>query len=163
NGAGKSTLLRILAGQIDADGGERVVTPGTRIAYVPQEPAIEGATVLDHATGGGAEPHRAEAALQAFGLDPAKSTQGLSGGEARRRRLDSMRQAKADRLKEARSGLNMGLASSGIAGKRVAEVKAITKAFGDRIILKPFSTRILRGDRVAVVGPNGAGKTTLVK
>jgi ATP-binding cassette subfamily F protein uup len=43
------------------------------------------------------------------------------------------------------------------------EAKKVSKAFGDRVLLKNFSTRILRGDRVAVVGPNGAGKTTLVK
>src|ERR1043165_5315402 len=79
NGAGKSTLLRILAGEIEADAGERTVTPGTRISYVPQEPAIAGETVLDYATSGGGEPHRAEAALSEFGLEPAKSTQGLSG------------------------------------------------------------------------------------
>jgi ATP-binding cassette subfamily F protein uup len=87
NGAGKSTLLRILAGEILPDDGERTVTPATRISYVPQEPTITGATVLDYATSGGAEPHRAEAALHDFGLDPAKSTQGLSGGEARRTAL----------------------------------------------------------------------------
>src|SRR3546814_417401 len=57
----------------------------------------------------------------------------------------------------------MGLASSGMSGKRVVEAKGICKAFGERVLLKGFSTRILRGDRVAVVGPNGAGKTTLVK
>jgi ATP-binding cassette subfamily F protein uup len=83
--------------------------------------------------------------------------------EGRRRRLMQMRQDKADRLKEARAGLNMGLASSGVSGKRVAEAKGLSKAFGERTILKGFSTRILRGDRVAIVGPNGAGKTTLVK
>ena len=48
-------------------------------------------------------------------------------------------------------------------GQRVAEAKAISKAFGERVLLKGFSTRIQRGDRLAVVGPNGAGKTTLVK
>lgn len=57
----------------------------------------------------------------------------------------------------------MGLASSGVSGKRVVEATHLSKAFGDRVLLKDFSTRILRGDRVAVVGPNGAGKTTLVK
>ncbi len=32
-----------------------------------------------------------------------------------------------------------------------------------RVILKPFSTRIMRGDRIGVIGPNGAGKTTLIR
>jgi ATP-binding cassette subfamily F protein uup len=50
-----------------------------------------------------------------------------------------------------------------VSGKRVVEAKGVCKAFGDKVLLKGFSTRILRGDRVAVVGPNGAGKTTLVK
>src|SRR5882762_10763021 len=78
NGAGKSTLLRILAGQIEPDGGDRAVTPGTRIAFVPQEPEIAGATLLDYATAGGARAHEAEATLTTFGLDPQKAAQGLS-------------------------------------------------------------------------------------
>ncbi|HZZ33933.1 MAG TPA: ATP-binding cassette domain-containing protein, partial [Phenylobacterium sp.] len=83
--------------------------------------------------------------------------------EGRKRRLESLRQEKADRLKDTRKDLNMGIASSGTSGKRVVEAKGLSKAFGERVLLKNFSTRILRGDRVAVVGPNGAGKTTLVK
>ncbi|MER8124925.1 ABC transporter ATP-binding protein, partial [Acinetobacter baumannii] len=74
--------------------------------------------------------------------------------EGRRRRLIAMRQAKSERLKEARGSLNMGLASSGTSGQRVVEAKGLSKAFGERVILKTFSTRILRGDRVAIVGPN---------
>ena len=48
-------------------------------------------------------------------------------------------------------------------GKLVIEAKGISKAFGDKIILKPFDLRVLRGDRIAFVGPNGVGKTTLLK
>jgi ATP-binding cassette subfamily F protein uup len=74
-----------------------------------------------------------------------------------------MRQVKAAWQKEQRSDLNMDVASSGTSGKRVVEAKGLSKAFGERVLLKNFSTRILRGDRIAIVGPNGAGKTTLVK
>lgn len=48
-------------------------------------------------------------------------------------------------------------------GKKVVEATGISKAFGDKVILRPFDLRIQRGDRIAFVGPNGAGKTTLIK
>ncbi|PLP60085.1 elongation factor 3 [Mesorhizobium loti] len=48
-------------------------------------------------------------------------------------------------------------------GKLVIEAKSIEKSFGDLTVVKDFSTRIQRGDRVGLVGPNGAGKTTLLK
>ncbi|MFE0016929.1 ABC-F family ATP-binding cassette domain-containing protein [Mesorhizobium sp. NPDC059054] len=48
-------------------------------------------------------------------------------------------------------------------GKLVIEAKNIEKSFGDLTVVKDFSTRIQRGDRVGLVGPNGAGKTTLLK
>lgn len=48
-------------------------------------------------------------------------------------------------------------------GRLVIEAKAISKSYGDAAIVKDFSTRIQRGDRVGFVGPNGAGKTTLLK
>ncbi len=83
--------------------------------------------------------------------------------EGRRRRLVALRQEKAESLRLARGELSMGLASSGLSGRRVVEAKGLSKAFGARTLLKGFSTRILRGDRIGVVGPNGAGKTTLVK
>ena len=87
NGAGKSTLMRIVAGMIEPDGGERTLAPSTRIAFVPQEPVITGATLRDYAASGAAEPWAAEAALETFGLDPAKAAERLSGGEARRAAL----------------------------------------------------------------------------
>lgn len=48
-------------------------------------------------------------------------------------------------------------------GKLVIEAKGIEKSFGDLTVVKGFSTRIQRGDRVGLVGPNGVGKTTLLK
>lgn len=48
-------------------------------------------------------------------------------------------------------------------GKLVIEADAITKSYGERTIVAPFSLRVHRGDCIGFVGPNGAGKTTLLK
>ncbi|MDH6231156.1 ATP-binding cassette subfamily F protein uup [Mesorhizobium soli] len=57
----------------------------------------------------------------------------------------------------------MVAADAAESGKLVIEAKNITKSFGDLTVVKDFSTRIQRGDRIGLVGPNGAGKTTLLK
>jgi ATP-binding cassette subfamily F protein uup len=284
NGAGKSTLLRILAGLLQADSGERVVSPGIRVVLVDQEPAIEGQTLGGFASAGGAPLYEAQSLLGAFGLDPERSTKGLSGGEARRaalakafaeapdvllldeptnhldilaietlearlarsrsavlvvshdraflerlttrcfwledrrvrqleggfsrfdtwaesvvaaeaeaarrldkaiqreqhwlafgvtarrarnegrrRRLVGLRAEKSERLALAKGELGLAAGGAPPSGKRVAEARGLVKVYGDRVLLSGFSTRIVKGDRVAIVGPNGAGKTTLVK
>ncbi len=284
NGAGKSTLLRVLAGLTEPDDGERSVTPAARISLVAQEPLIEGDTLLDYAVAGGAAAHAAQGALQAFDMDPARSTQGLSGGEGRRaalarafaeqpdvllldeptnhldifaietleamlaaskaavlvvshdrafltritrrcfwledrriwrldkgfaafdawsdkiaadqaetlRRLDkaieretywfhrsitaqrtrnegrarelmAMRRQKAEAMRDQRGPIALAAETGAASGRRVVEARGLSKAFGARVLINGFSTRIQRGDRLAIVGPNGAGKTTLVK
>ncbi|MFN3576567.1 MAG: ABC-F family ATP-binding cassette domain-containing protein [Tabrizicola sp.] len=50
-----------------------------------------------------------------------------------------------------------------ISGKKVIEAAGLSKAYDGKVIVKDFSLRVLRGDRVAFVGPNGVGKTTLLK
>ena len=47
--------------------------------------------------------------------------------------------------------------------KSVIVADNVTKSYGGRTIIKPFSLRIQRGDRIGLVGANGAGKTTLLK
>ena len=83
--------------------------------------------------------------------------------EGRARELNAMRQRKAEILRDQTGPLTMAAGAGPTSGQRVAEAKSISKAYGDKVLLKGFSTRIQRGDRVAIVGPNGAGKTTLVK
>lgn len=58
---------------------------------------------------------------------------------------------------------SMSAAEANESGKLVIEAKNIAKSFGDLTVVKEFSTRIQRGDRVGLVGPNGVGKTTLLK
>ena len=56
----------------------------------------------------------------------------------------------------------MAAADATESGKLVIEARNISKSFGGRAIVRDFSTRIQRGDRVGLVGPNGVGKTTLL-
>ena len=284
NGAGKSTLMKVVMGLIEPDSGNRSINGAVKFAYVPQEPLIAGDTLLDYATSNGAEPWTAEAWLETFGMDPAKSTKGLSGGEIRRaalakafaeepdlllldeptnhmdimaielleneiisakcaalivshdraflnrvtqschwlegrrvrtlnkgfdafdewaaktmeeeaiafqkltktieretatfyssitarrsrnegraRSLDALRAQRAEQATDRPREMYLGVDSGGTSGKLVADLKGVTKSFGDRVVIKPFTSRIIRGDRLAIVGPNGAGKTTLVK
>ena len=57
----------------------------------------------------------------------------------------------------------MALDAASPSGKKVIEAEGISKSYGDKLILRPLSLRVLRGDRIAVVGRNGAGKTTLLR
>jgi ATP-binding cassette subfamily F protein uup len=86
-----------------------------------------------------------------------------SRNEGRAARLQAMRADRAERVRDQPRELTLAVDSGAPTGKLVAELKGVTKSYGDRIILKPFTTRVMRGDRLAIVGPNGAGKTTLVK
>ena len=74
-------------------------------------------------------------------------------------RLRAERASRRDRVGQVRLELDAGLAP----GKIVAELDQVSKAFGDKLVVKNFSATILRGDKIGLIGPNGAGKTTLLK
>ncbi|MGY6646450.1 MAG: ABC-F family ATP-binding cassette domain-containing protein [Salinarimonas sp.] len=286
NGSGKSTLLKMAAGIVEPDAGKRFVQPGATMRYLPQEPDLTGYETLGAYVAEGLGPaddaYRGEYLLTELGLDPARSTQALSGGEARRaalarslapspdillldeptnhldlpaiewleselagmrtalvlishdrrfleklsratiwldrgqtRRLEEgfgafeawrdkvLEEEERDRHKLTRKiaaeedwlrygvtarrkrnvrrlgelhGLRKELreqrratgdvrlaATEGeTSGKIVIEAKGVTKAYGETPVVRDFSMRIARGDRVGIVGPNGAGKTTLI-
>ena len=91
------------------------------------------------------------------------------GVEARRTRsqsrigrLEALRASRAQR-REVLGNVKLDLASGAPSGKIVAELEGVSKAFGDKTIVRNFTGTILRGDKVGLIGPNGAGKTTLLK
>src|SRR3546814_19922732 len=90
DGTGKSTLLKVIAVLLDLDGGERFLQPGTRVAYLPQDPqfAVDD-SIADYVArdpkGGEAAPrHAVDAVLARLELDGLRRLGGLSGGEGRR-------------------------------------------------------------------------------
>ena len=102
-------------------------------------------------------------------LIKAESVWAVEGISARRKR-NMGRVRRLHDMKAERSGQRMrtgtaamALESAAPSGKRVVEAEEISKAYGDRTIIRDFSIKVQRGDRVAFVGPNGAGKTTLIK
>ncbi len=289
NGSGKSTLLKVIAGVVDADGGEIFVQPGTKIAYMPQEPDLSLYSTLKEAIlsglsgeekdlgyiadiwldrlkiNGNSNPKEAsggecrKAALakalisepdillldeptnhldistietleeiinefrgavvvishdrmflnhvsrSTFWLDRgnmhlnnkgfayfeewqeqiinqeiiaqnnlnkkiAEETEWLHKGvTARRRRnmgrlrrLIELRKERREQIKSV-GNINLNIDEGDFRSKLVIEAKNICKAYNERDIIKDFSTRIIRGNKIGIVGPNGAGKTTLIK
>ena len=82
--------------------------------------------------------------------------------EGRVRALQQMRAERA-RRREQQGQVRMEAQEAERSGKRVIEAENIGFSHGDEPIIRDFSTRILRGDRVGLVGPNGSGKTTLLQ
>ena len=91
------------------------------------------------------------------------------GVTARRKRnvrrlndLQNLRQQRRDQRTDTGS-VKMAVTEAKSSGKLVFEAENISKAFDKKNIVKDFSIRILRGERIGFIGPNGAGKTTLLK
>jgi ATP-binding cassette subfamily F protein uup len=80
------------------------------------------------------------------------------------RRLGNLHALRAKRRERvtAPGRVTMAAAEAAGSGNLVIGADGISKAFGERFVVRDFSTRIIRGDRVGIVGPNGAGKTTLL-
>ena len=80
----------------------------------------------------------------------------------RLRRLQQLRQERKEQIKRIGS-VDLEIAEGDFRSKLVIEAKHIYKSYGNRELIKDFSIRIIKGNKIGIVGPNGAGKTTLIK
>mgnify|MGYP002780016820 CR=1 FL=1 len=94
----------------------------------------------------------------------------LQRGVTARRKRNMGRLAKLMDLRESRRALDKGPSVARIAtqaedpGSRILiDARGISLALGDRPLLRDFSLRVRKGDRIGIIGPNGAGKTTLIR
>ena len=80
------------------------------------------------------------------------------------RRLENLHTLRAKRRERvtAPGRVTMAAAEAAGSGNLVIAAEGVSKAFGERFVVRDFSTRVIRGDRIGIVGPNGAGKTTLL-
>jgi ABC transport system ATP-binding/permease protein len=82
------------------------------------------------------------------------------------RRLDGLialrHQLRREKQASAPQDVKLTVQDAGETGRKVIEARHIAKSYGLVAVVRDFSTRIARGDRVGIVGPNGAGKTTLI-
>ena len=82
--------------------------------------------------------------------------------EGRVLRLEQLRRDRAAR-RERQGKVELNLDAGDKSGKLVAELKHVTKSFGNKTVVRDFSCRLQRGDKIGLIGPNGAGKTTLLR
>jgi ABC transport system ATP-binding/permease protein len=82
--------------------------------------------------------------------------------EGRVRALERLRQQRRER-REQPGQLRIQVQEAERSGRLVLRANGILYAYGDRLLVRDFSTTIMRGDKVGIVGPNGSGKTTLLR
>ena len=83
--------------------------------------------------------------------------------EGRVRALEELREIRAARIKRPRSARVQINESAEVSGRKVIEVHNVTHGYDGRPLLKDFSLRVMRGDRIGIIGNNGVGKSTLLK
>jgi len=140
---------------VELDRGRLTSWPGSYDVYLTAKAATLNAEALDLA--------RLDKKLE-------KEEAWLRRGVKARRTRDEGRVRDLIKLREQRAAyraqggtVRLAVDSADATGKLVFEARHVTKSFGDVPIIRDYSQRIVRGDRIGLIGPNGSGKTTLLR
>ena len=151
----RAFLQRLATRIVELDRGRLTSWPGGYAAYL----ARRDAAAADQAAAD-ARFDRKLAGEEAWLRQGIKARR--TRDEGRVRALFAMRAERAARRAEV-GRVRLQAPAADISGKLVFEAENLTFGYGDRVVVRDFSCRVLRGDRIGLVGPNGSGKTTLLR
>ncbi|MEY2333582.1 ATP-binding cassette domain-containing protein [Acidithiobacillus ferrianus] len=148
-------LDRLATRIIELDRGTLRSFPGTFAAYQSRKAEVLAAEAAADSRLEG-QLAEEEAWLRQGVKARAKRNQG------RLRRLEGLREERASR-RQRQGQATLQISTADRSGVLIAELDHVSFAYKERPVIRDFSTRIERGDRVGIIGPNGAGKTTLLR
>ena len=151
----RAFLARLATRIVELDRGRLESWPGTYSVYLEKK-----AAALEH------EARDLDRLDKKLAQEEAWLRQGIKArrtrNEGRVRDLLALRAERASR-RGLVGDVRMAVDASETSGKLVFEAKGVTKRFGGVTIIRDYTQRILRGDRVGLIGPNGSGKSTLLR
>lgn len=104
-----------------------------------------------------AQIRQTEKFISRFKAKASKATQ----VQSRVKQLDKL--DLVEEVKEDNAKVNFKFTFKNPSGRTVLELKDVTKAYGDNVILTDATLQLMRGDKVALIGANGKGKSTLLR